>query len=344
MFLRSLLLASGIPLLAAPCLAQDWPTVPFIEHATCQAVNANGTSAYGGAFPIRLIGVVLNDTEDWLDPTPAYDPGVHPWQMGGEAEFYVQAVNLDGTAWDPAPGSAFDDFGGTACWMGQNYGNHGMHNDPVFSYTDAEWTAELGRLNLYGGDGATDPVRAGDLVEIRARVGLHYKGKMNVNEQQSNDPANDFEIVRLLAGYGLPTPEPLSLADLKNPDDSALFDATRQTGGERYQSSRVTLEDVHVTGALPWTADSDITVTDGVRTFNVHLGLDAGFDGTPLFGAAERFNVTGILDQASSSGVYGTDGYQLLAMDAADFTAVPEPAGLGLLVLGALSLRRRRRR
>ena len=39
---------------------------------------------------------MLNNTEDWLDPTAAYDPGVHLWEFGGEAEYYVQAVDLTG--------------------------------------------------------------------------------------------------------------------------------------------------------------------------------------------------------------------------------------------------------
>jgi len=326
--------------------AQDWQSVPVVKHSVYQAVNDDGRSAYSGVFPIRLIGVVLNDTEDWLDPTPAFSlptgwPPPPPPQMGGEAEFYIQAVDLDGTAWDDDPGAAFDDFGGTACWMGQNYGNLWLQ-DGDLSYSDAEWPAELGRLNLQGGTGVTDPIRAGDLVEIRARGGLHYEGKMNVNEQHSIDPANDFEIVRLAAGYGLPTPVELSLSDLKTAADAFVFDPTRAAGPEHYQSTRVKLKGVWVASPADWSANNDITVTDGVRTFQVHLGLDAGFDGTELFAAGEPFDVVGILDQAASDGVYSTDGYQLLAMDAGDFT--PEPASVALLLLGSLALARRRRR
>ncbi|MBS3822175.1 MAG: hypothetical protein KGY81_10480, partial [Phycisphaerae bacterium] len=169
--------------IVGPAVAQDWTTVPYIKHSTYQAVNADGSSAYGETFPVKFVGVVLNDTEDWLDPTAAYDPGVNLWEMGGEAEFYVQAVNLDATAYDPFPTAPFADLGGTACWMGQNYGNHIKNQDPAWNYTDSEWYAELDRLGCWRpGTPLTDSdlVRAGDLVEIRARGGLAYKGKMNV--------------------------------------------------------------------------------------------------------------------------------------------------------------------
>jgi len=261
--------------------AEDWSSVPYIEHSTYQAVNPDGSSAYTGGFPIKLVGVVLNNTEDWLDPTPAYDPGYHPFQLGAQAEFYVQAVNLDGTAWDPFPDDPFDDFGGTACWMGQNYGNLPWYQDPQFSYTDAEWTAELGRLNLYGGDNVTDPIRAGDLVEIRARAGLHYRGKMNVNEQHSKDPAKDFEIVRLQAEFGLPDPTRLTLGQIKNADDSFIFDPTRRSGGERYQSSLVTIHHVRLEDTTDWGTDSDLTLLDTTgRSLSIHLGLNPSFDAT----------------------------------------------------------------
>ena len=319
---KSVLSAFVAAALAVPAVAQDWNSVGFVDHSTYQAVNADGTSAYAGGFPIRLRGVVLNDTHDWLDPTPAYDPNVHLWQMGGEAEFYVQATNLDGTAWDSDPNEAFDDFGGTASWIGQNYGNHIMHEDPYYSYTDAEWTAELGRLNLYGGDGVTDPVRAGDLVEIRARAGLNYKGKMNVNEQHSKDPNNDFEVVILQQAYGLPTPTPITLGDVKDANDADIFDANRQTGGELHQSTLVKIRNVTLQSTAGWGSDSDLTLLDAAgRTLPVHLGLDNSFDSNAA--PDGLFDVVGIMDQSDFS---GTGGYSLLVMHAGDFTA---PAELG---------------
>jgi len=310
--------------------AGDWDRVPFVKHREFQAVNADGSSAYGGVFPVRFVGVVLNNTEDWLDPTPAHTDAYQAFQLGGQAEFYVQAVDLDGTEWDPFPGEPFDDFGGTACWMGQNYGNLPWIGDPAGSYTDAEWTAELARLGLFGGDGATEPLRAGDLVEIRARGGLHYKGKMNVNEQHNNAADHDFEIVVLRRGFGLPEATPLELDALKTGENKCIFDPARRSGGERHQATRVCLRHVWTTSEISWSANADIEVTDGTRTLTVHLGRSASFDGARMFAPGEKFDVTGILDQKATNGTLSTDGYRLLAMNAADFEAVPPKLAMSI--------------
>ncbi len=329
----------------------NWSGVSFIKHSSFQAVNSDGSSAYTGGFPIKLIGVVLNNSEDWLDPTAAYDSGVHLWNMGGQAEIYVQAVNLDGTAWDTEPSQEFSDFGGTACWMGQNYGNHIMHQDPIWNYTDEQWYAELDRLGLWHPGTslqASQLVRAGDLVEIRARGGLNYKGKMNVNEQHDNDYdrydnwdgqgsagdglSHDFEIVILQKDFGLPEPSVIHISDIKDSDDNFIFDSARQLGGEHYQGSLVELNDVRVTSEFDWTANSEITVTDGVRSFTLKLGRNDGFDGTSPVGVNQPFNVIGIFDQSDFS---GKGGYQMLVMNPSDIIiAIPEPITLFTVLLG----------
>ena len=329
-------------------LAQDWDSVAFIEHSTYQAANADGSSAYGGGFPIRLVGVALNNNEDWLDSTSDYDPGVHLWQMGGEAEIYVQAVDLDGTEWDPDLGGSFDDFGGSACWIGQNYGNHVMNKDPSFNYAEAELYAELDRLGLWRPDTpllSGQLVRAGDLVEIRARAGLHYKGKMNVNEQHSKDQSKDFEIVILQKGFGLPTPMPIALSDLKNAGDNFLFDdeaPTRESGGELHQATLVKLTNVRFTDVSAWAADGDFRVTDDAgRTLNLHLGLNDSFQTMESPGTSLYYDVVGIMDQSDFA---GTGGYQILVMNGSDIILVPGPITAGVLWigLGGLLLRQRR--
>ncbi len=308
--------------------AQDWENADFVRHSTYQAINGDGSKAYSDDFPIRLRGVVLNDTEDWLDPTADYDPGVHLWELGGEAEFYVQAVDLS-ESWDDG------DFGGTACWVGQNYGNHVIHQDPQYSYTDAEWYDELDRLGLWRPGSSTSPlVRAGTVVEVRARGGLFYNGKMNVNERHSNYASNDFEIVILDEDYGLPSPTLITLADIKDAVDAPIFDSSRATGGELYQSTLVEIENVQLVDSSGWGINSDLVLTDGMgRTLDIHLGLDESFGSQPA--PVGPFNVIGIMDQNEFG---GTGGYRLLAMNAADFTVVPEPSTLALLISGGLML------
>ena len=88
-----------------------------------------------------------------------------------------------------------------------------------------------------------------------------------------------------------------------------------------------------------WASDSDLTLIDETgRTLDVHLGLNESFDselppeGYPPEG---YFNLVGIMDQKSSSGI---DGYRLLAMRAGDFSPIPEPATVMLLAAGAALL------
>jgi len=333
-WLLSAAMAAALTSLAVPSPARaDDP--PYIRHRDYQAVNPDGSSAYSpGGFPVRLVGVVLNNNEDWLDPASAFDPGFHAWQLGAQAEIYVQAVDLDAFApWDPFPGQQFDDFGGTACWMGQNYGNHPFFHPPDpthpewnsdYNYTEPEWYAELDRLHLWR-PGTLLPdselVRAGDLVTVTARAGLNYKGKMNVNETHSNEPALDFELAILQKNYGLPEPELLTLADLKAADDTYLFDAqapTREFGGERYQSSLVKLTNVRFSDefdpATDWRAYKqnsedgvNLTLVDPAgRTLPVHLGRNDSFDTNPApQGSGRSERGAGQLGAASRGGFDG---------------------------------------
>ena len=330
------------PALAAD--AQDWENdVDFILHSTYQAVNPDGTGSYAGDFPIKLRGVVLNNTEDWLDPRENYNTTTG--NLGGQAEFYLQAVDMPGDSWDD------DDFGGTACWMGQNYGNLPWIGEPsIYSYQNsdyqgdepAKWYDQLDGLHLYRPAtpfGDADLVRAGDLVEVRARGGLNYNGKMNVNEKHHNDPAYDFEVEILQKGYGLPDPIGIALREIVDAESVPIFDPSRASGGERYQSTLVEIQNVRFVNDSGWASDSDLTLIDETgRTLDVHLGLNESFDselppeGYPPEG---YFNLVGIMDQKSSSGI---DGYRLLAMRAGDFSPIPEPATVMLLAAGAALL------
>jgi hypothetical protein len=316
------LLAALSTVLATTAQATDWNSVPIINHSTYQAVGADGSSNYLGGFPIRLVGVVLNNNEDWLNPTAAFSS--IPWDLGGQAEFYVQTV-------------ASGDFGGTACWMGQNYGNLGFIGDPAKRYQNADWYNELDRLQLYHPNTTLSNaqlVRAGDLVEIDVRGGLSYAGKMNVNESHKVTLAFDFEVVVLQKNYGLPQAADLALSNLKNGANQYIFDPNREMGGEHYQSTRVTIHDVHLADVSAWGTNSDLTLVDAAGlTLPIHLGFNPSFSNTAA--PTGYFDVTGILDQLASDGNNGTDGYRLLAMNASDFAAVPEPATFLLLAIGA---------
>ncbi|NQU20207.1 MAG: PEP-CTERM sorting domain-containing protein [Candidatus Nealsonbacteria bacterium] len=298
--------------------AQTWANVDVILHSTYQAVNADGSSAYPpGDFPVRLVGVVINNSEDWLNPAANYMEGPM-WAMGGEAEIYVQTV-------DPA------DFGGTAAWMGQNYGNHFWHfpDNWDYNYSDPQWYAELDRLHLYRPNtpyGDSELVRAGDLIELRVRGGLNYKGKQNVNEQHDNDPRFDFEIVILQKDFGLPSARPITLEKLRDVADADVFDPTRATGGEQYQSTRAVLRNVGFRDfdVADWHSNTvpDLILEDATttRSFPIHLGPNESFD---VEDAPEGpFDVVGVMDQKSSSTSQSVDGYRMLAMNVADFHEV----------------------
>jgi hypothetical protein len=346
--------AAVFALLAGHGQAQNWEQEDYLTHREYQAVNEQGAPLYTQGWPFRMVGVVLNDTEDWLDPTPGYHENLNDgvFDMGGQAEIFVQAVNLDGTEWDPSPQADFDDAGGTACWIGQNLGEvTGLVSS---NYTDEHWLAELDRLGLAGGPNvpAGQAIRAGDLVEIRARAGLFYRGKFNVNEQHNPDEGKDFEIVRLRAGFGLPEAVELTLSDLKDADDAPLFDASAQFGPERYQATRVKLTGLTLAEDVAFASETDILVTDHIgRTFTLHTCLGEGFDDPELPVMGQTFTALGVLDQlAPRVGQWPnvttdlTDGYRLLVMNGQDIQVVPEPASLLLLPAGLTVVMRRRRR
>jgi len=308
----------------------NWDQVPIVEHSAYQAVNADGSCAYSGSFPIRMRGVILNNPEKMHDNTANYN--TIQWNLGGQWEIFCQSTEPN-------------DVGGTASWMGQNYGNLPFIGDPTESYSNAEWEAELDRLNHDPATGHN--FRAGDLVEIRAVTGLHYKGKMNINEEHTNDPSNNFEVHLLQAGYGLPDPIEINLTDVKDSSNNCIFDHTRNSGGELYQSQMVRLKNVHIADATNWQSGGSITVTnDGGQTLPIMLGLDEDFDlHTPPLGPNGDgvFDIIGIFDQVASNGQYSVDGYQMWVTEYnGNDIVLPEPAALCLLLAGGLLVTKRR--
>jgi hypothetical protein len=184
-----------------------------------------------------------------------------------------------------------------------------LHNSDL-SYTNEAWTAEVLRLNF---DPATlHRFRAGDLIQVTARQSLSYGGKRNINEGHSIDPAYNFDISLVTSNHGLPAPEVITLADVKQADDSCIFDPTRATGGEHWQVMRVRVNNLTLLTTNGWNPTNTwgarlCTATDGTgRTLPLRLPRYS-------LGAAPAgvFDAVGIFNQESGSGSQGANGYEL---------------------------------
>lgn len=320
----------------------DWDSLPLTKHSDLQAVDGSGIRTFPiDGFPIRLQGILLNNPEDMLDSTP-FSPNPVPFSLGASWQVFVQAIEPD-------------DFGGTAVFMGQHYGNVPPNleftpaptPDPSRSYTDGAWLDEMDRVNRDRGTGHI--FRAGDLVEIRGQGALFFGGKTNINEEHFIESELDFELKLLTPGFGLPTPTPLALADIwDSSNDQVLFDPTRLTGGEHFQGRLVELREVHLLDdPSAWTPGALLNVADMEgRNFGLRLGLSDDFLSIPA--PDGFFHAVGIFNQESGGPTDpATGGYELWVMNPTDITAVPEPstlalAGLGFLAFLGQAVRRRR--
>lgn len=284
--------AISLVLLIAVC-ATAVGDAPRVTHRQFQAVDEDGRSVFIGPTVVSLEGILLNNPEEWLDPTP--DPTVAPNFLGGQWEIFIQGEN------DP---NGNPDEAGTACWMGQNYTNR--TGSPGMSYSNEAWLAELYRLNR-------DPdtmwvFRVGDRIRVTGRH-LFFGGKRNINEQHVNDPAYDFTVELIKPAAGLPQPIDITLADLRDEQNIDIFDPNRLSGGELYQSRRVRLENVYITNPENWAPDKTVTVSDGQgRTFPVRLGQG---DGILRYACpTEWIDVIGIMNQNGQ-----VNGYYLMALN-----------------------------
>lgn len=309
-----------LPVALASLVASLLPGCPARAetHANLQAVKPDGTSAWTGALPFTLTGVLLCDPDEMLDATPDFQPwegGANQFRIGGEWQIVFQTVEAT-------------DRGGTTCWLGQNYGNMPWLHNGDLSYPNPAWTAEVLRLSF---DPATlHRFRAGDLVEVTARQSLFYGGKRNINEAHDIDPAANFDIALVQAGYGLPSPEVITLTDFMRPDDGNpathedIFDATRATGGEHWQGMRVRLNHLTLVTTNGWNPanawnDRTCTVTDGAGRFATLRLPRASLGAAP----AGAFDAVGIFTQESGSGSDGTFGYELFVQQVLPHAPVP---------------------
>ena len=305
--------------------ATNW-TVPTFDE--------NGEpDPYGDYQAYKLRGVVISDPRQMLDTTADYREGPFKY-MGGQWQIYVQA-------------ETGEDFGGVALYLAQNYGNFWSHYpDWNYNYINGEWENEapgfqadneMDRLNYPSYTSTTTPVseplRAGDIVEIHARGGLSYKGKFNCNEQHTNGCDGldmDFDIYLIQRNSALP----LENIELNDVYVDPIFDPTRQSGGELYQGQRVRLQNVTISNPGQWgLIDPDsiapdtndpgeyytIHVTDATQTltFDIVLGENDSFVGTTV--PTGPLDIIGVFDQDATDNVCGTDGYRMWALSPDDF-------------------------
>ncbi len=263
------------------------PSVARVTHREFQAVNSSGEQTYNATQKVILEGIVLHNPADMLDPTPD-DRIVEPFNLGAQWQLFFQGEG--------------EDHGGTAIYLAQLYNNLPWIM-PDGGYSNTAFIAELARLNAVG-------FAVGDHIRVTGYF-LSYKGKMNINEQYSNQPDHDFTIEVLERGVGLPKPEVVSLDELKNDQDQFVFDPTRLVGGEHYQGRLIKIEDVNVVDAKDWGPDATLTVTNGKKTLPVKLGRGNGiYPGS--FNLSRPFDVIGILDQESTD---LRSGYRLYVMN-----------------------------
>lgn len=285
--MKSFIFLTTVLSLALGVAAKADSTVAEVTHSEFQAVDANGEHVYNATDKVVLEGILLHNPADMLDPTPD-DTITETFNISGQWQIYFQGEG--------------DDHAGTAVWLGQLYNNLPWVA-PDGGYSNEEFIAELSRLNAA-------QFSPGDRIRVTGYY-LSYNGKLNINEQHNNNPEHDFSIELVERGVGLPSPEVVTLDELKNGDDEFIFDPNRQRGGEYYQSRLIKIEDVYFVDANDWGPQGELVITDGTKTLGVKLGRGNGiYAGSNNL--TEPFDVIGIMDQESP---YLIDGYRLYVMN-----------------------------
>jgi len=284
---RTIILVGILSLTLIAAARGDEPTIAEVTHWQLQAVDADGVGTYDATNKVIITGIVLNNPEEILNPTPS------TVGMGGEWQIYIQGEG--------------NDHAGTAVWYGQNYTKAGGSGD----YTDEELLDEMCRINR---DPNTSYIfAAGDRVKVTGWYKF-YKGKINVNEKHQVETMYDFEVELLEPAAGLPQPDLITLDMVKDGSDQYIFDETRLTGCEYYQACLVRINDVNIIDPENWGPDNTVTITDANGlTFPVKLGIGDGF--TRYDCPTGQIDVIAIFDQESSGYLVCKDGYRLWVVD-----------------------------
>lgn len=284
---RTMVLAAMLALILAASVRSNGQTVAEVTHWQLQAVDEYGVGTYDATDKVIITGIILNNPEEMLNPTPGTG------DMGGQWQIYIQGEG--------------DDHAGTAVWYGQYYAKVGGSGN----YTDEELLDEMCRINRDPNTGYI--FAAGDRVKITGWYKF-YKGKINVNEKHQVEPMFDFEVDLIEPAAGLPQPELIALDMVKDVSDQYIFDQTRLTGCEYYQARLVRVNDVNIIDPENWEPDGTVTITDANGlTFPVKLGIGDGF--TRYDCPIGQIDVIAILDQESSGYMDCRDGYRLWVTD-----------------------------
>ena len=258
-----------------------------VTHTEFQACNSNGIGTYSPntSDKVTLEGIILNNPEEMLNSQPGA-----PTPRGGQWQIFVQPE-------DQA------DHAGTCVWMGQSYSGVGGSGD----YSEQQYMAEHYRVDHDPNTGHA--FRAGDKVKVTGWFKF-YRGKMNINEAHQVESLFDIDIELLESRVGLPTPEFVTLDELKDVNDNFIFDQTRNSGCEYYQGRLIRINNVSVMNPQNWGPNKTITITDSEgRTFPIILGHGYGIleEQCPT----GNVDIIGIMDQETASFTVCKDGYRI---------------------------------
>jgi len=186
------------------------------------------------AVAVRNLGVILV-----LLGAAGLSRADSPWD--------IEAVDADGMATNPKVGAAVDPVNKVAV-EGIALNATADYLDPAQmwqTYVQAE-SPDQGGIVAFAAvfyDSSEWPrypmdILPGDRVRVEGYAEFH-NGKSNINERHSASPDLRFTVTKLASAVGLPAPQ--TLFDLSTCNG---FDASRATGGERYESQWAELQNV----------------------------------------------------------------------------------------------------
>jgi hypothetical protein len=242
--------------------------------------------------------LLISGSNCWADTIWDYEAvnsigfGIHPKvnadYTNPENRVVVEGIALAGVDEILNPNSAYtvfiqddtSDRGGIQAWAGSWF---------------------YGALWSYYRSTAYIDFQAGDRLRITGFLADAGRGKVVVNHRHSAVPELVF-YVEVLGHPGMPDPELIPSISLCN-----YFDATREGGGERYQTRYVMLHGVDITEGT-WGNNQLLTISDQTGSVGMLLSGMGDFSSNPC--PQGKLNVVGIFDQEDTTSPY-TEGYRV---------------------------------